>query len=536
MNSLKALLKVEFYSFFKFNLLSQRNKNKKQRIEKITNLCVYVFFSIVACVGTTVITSLAVKYDLSNLIFPIITIMVFAIIFMFMLLKQFVLYGRNDYDMIISLPVNLSKIVFAKLSVFFTQSLLISSLFFLPSGITYGLLVKSSILYYIKLVIVTVVTPLLPFVLSVLLGVLFGYIATSIKSVVSKRLKIFWNVASGLILALIVVAYAYFSLNFTKYVTVDLIDSIATDLTDGNVIAKLVNDILYKGNNLAFLFYVVLCCLAFVISMIIISYFFPVINQRMMLKASKSNYKMTTITSRSQLKAILDLEIKRYFSTSIYVFNTLGFAIFSIILTCAILFVSPESILKLLEIKDVSTEIINEYLLNLLPVFTVVTLLLNNTTNASISIEGTTFWHTSFLPFNTATVYKAKLLVNLILFVPIGIISAIAFSIKFNLNLVGYITLFITPISGILFCALLGLWLNLQFANFEYQNPVEVIKAGTPVLGSILGGLILIIILFTVAVIFSNVGLLLVDGLLFICSYLIWNKVKSIQFNNILVE
>ena len=189
--------------------------------------------------------------------------------------------------------------------------------------------------------------------------------------------------------------------------------------------------------------------------------------------SAKSSFKKTAIKQNSTFKAFLKLNMKQYFSSSVYVTNTI---IGPILLLAA-------SILSIFFGEKV-TEIfaqtgLNKALIVIIPLWV---LMLAPTTTSAISMEGKNFYLMRVLPVSKKDFYNAKLAVNLVINLPSCIISAILLPIFLKLDRAIVPAFVLIPLGGLMLATVFGLRLNQKNVNFNWQSEAEIVKSGLPVL------------------------------------------------------
>lgn len=525
---MKALLKLEFKSTFKLSKL----KDKKSRNKFLLKALIYIVLAILAIMLSVQASIGLIDIGFENLIFEGVTPIALVITFFIILYKQFSLYKRSDYDMLVSLPIKTSQIVLSKLSIFLLQIIIISSVIYIPAGIVYGFYKGVGILYYLMLLVVSILVPMLPFSLALLLGTLISYISSSIKSL-SSGMKIFVRIMIALFFGIIIVIYMLSMANMENTLNQEMIINTINSSAEVFSVVWFINNILYNLDIGIFLVYLIFNILIFLLTLKITSIFFTKINLKYLESKSNDDYKVNNLKMNSKFFALLKVEIKRYFSIFIYVFNTLPIAIMALVCALVVVFLPAESISSILNIpKSDYTNLI----VNFLPLITVGILSLVNTTNASISLEGNTFWINSSIPIEPRLVYLSKIAVNLLISLPISLISTVIFLFKFDIGALGFITLFLTPISVLPLVALVGILLNIKYPKMDFQNPTEVVKQGTPVLLSMIIGIVIDIALIFVLMIFSHLGLIVLDMIFIILTKVLWDFTKKINLNSIIKE
>lgn len=111
---------------------------------------------------------------------------------------------------------------------------------------------------------------------------------------------------------------------------------------------------------------------------------------------------------------------------------------------------------------------------------------LMTTTSVAISMEGKEWWIVKSLPLTKKAILKGKLAMNLILVSPFFIVSKI-FMVEVlkpeGLNLIWSILM---PALMIVFAGIFGLFVNLHFPAFNWENEAAFVKQS---ISSMLGGL-----------------------------------------------
>ena len=117
--------------------------------------------------------------------------------------------------------------------------------------------------------------------------------------------------------------------------------------------------------------------------------------------------------------------------------------------------------------------------------------LLNSTTQCSISIEGKTISILKSLPISPNKIFLSKILTNFTVFVPMIFINGTIIAVYFKFSFIKYLlTLFIPLLYG-LFISLFGLIINLHFPMFDFDSEAKVIKQSVSVVITLMCGVIL---------------------------------------------
>ena len=134
--------------------------------------------------------------------------------------------------------------------------------------------------------------------------------------------------------------------------------------------------------------------------------------------ATKRNYKMQSLEISSPFMALYRKELKRYFSSTIYVMNT-GFGV--VLLLIATIFIAifgVENLDTLVGAPGISA------MISFAAPFIISTMIaISCTTASAISLEGKNLWILKSSPIKTKTIFDSKIAVNLTILLPVVIAS-----------------------------------------------------------------------------------------------------------------
>ena len=103
------------------------------------------------------------------------------ILFMGITYSQGMLFGFKDYDLLMPFPIKKESIVISKFASFFIMMFTYALLFGVPSLIVYGYYAQESSIYYIISIFGFLFYPLVPMVLSSLIGYLIKRVSAGKK-------------------------------------------------------------------------------------------------------------------------------------------------------------------------------------------------------------------------------------------------------------------------------------------------------------------------------------------------------------------
>jgi len=298
----KYLLRMQLYNLFGINrLIHSCDKQEKQRS------------AIVGALGLTAIailvvytTKLSNSMALAGLSEALPTLMVvvcsLAALTLTFVKSTGVLIGLKDYDMVMSMPVSTISIVTSRITMLYLINLIICFIAMLPSSIIYVVYEHPPVFSYLFLVGALFLTPIIPMIISLSLGVLIVAVSSH-----SRHKNVFSLVLSTAAVLMIVLASA-------KTQSMD-----ATQINNlGVAMAEAVNKfyppaILFTNallhNDLAgFVIFATVSLLLGIAFITIVSHYYKRLNTAVFSHYAKKEYKMGTLTSTTA--ASLSLEGK----------------------------------------------------------------------------------------------------------------------------------------------------------------------------------------------------------------------------------
>ena len=457
MKTLNLLIKRELFQIFKFNKILHGEK-KEKRVYISISCTILVGMSIFAVYWFKTIYQICSIFQssqevLNYSIYPL-TLLCSCIIFFSTIIKgSGVLYSDKSIDILFAYPIKERDIVVAKLFCLYLWGLAISIALLLVPLIRYESF-QYNILFSIMDCIHILVSPIIP----VLLGVIFGYI---IHSQFAKFFRSISYVRSVLYLILFIVfmvlvlfAFNNINLNFL-YEQIIGVDDIW---------------IMIKG---AFFTHEIETLLSLT----------------MVLLIERKSEKKQPLREKTKLYSLLIREMKRYFSIPVYVINTMLGIVLLLLFTVYSCF-EPKETLRYVEMIGNIFKIQN---IKILLIFAISLLIvLSNTTYASISIEGKNRDVLKAFPISLRELLTAKYLFHLSMTIPVICIVAFVMEIVFKMNIAEMILCLALPITVSAFAGMLGLFLNLLFPNYNWENVTYIIKQSIPAVSTIFLSILII--------------------------------------------
>ena len=386
---------------------------------------------------------------------------------------------HSDTELLLSLPFRKSEIVIAKsfYNYFFDLTIFLS------------ILLPSYIVYYVMVPNTSFMVVIRGFIFILLLPLFSNAIATFVGSLCTKLAKVLkhYSLFQSLISIILIILYLVANYAINGYIE-GLTGTVEEIISSVWIIDKLISYLL--DNKLLFIFVLAAICIAsYALSMLFLVYRLGKLDARYQSKSHELKFKKQSIT-----KALVKKELKQYFDISVYLINTVipGVLYFGLAVACCIL---GDKALRFLEnFLQAFPDINKMYIVVmvfciLLPAYVI--------TGSSISLEGKHFWVLRSNPISANTIFKAKILANLVL---TGTVSLIGF--PFLMIFVGdfnywWVFLFI-PFIGSITTSTLGLVINLNHPKLSWDREEAVIKSSLASLLSITLPFIITIIPFAV--------------------------------------
>ena len=206
------------------------------------------------------------------------------------------------------------------------------------------------------------------------------------------------------------------------------------------------------------------------------------------------------------MSALVKKETKRYFSSTVYMFNTLVGVVLLLIATIAMSVNFGGTIEMITEGEDLGIDL-NE-VLNLMPkIFfglIIATTCLTSITSSSISLEGKNFYILKSLPVKFDKILLGKILSSNLITMPAIFISDIVFLVAFKPEFFDTIAIILISIIMPTLIGIIGLLVNLKYPKMNATSDTEVVKQSTSSMVAVGGGMIIATILIGLLITMST--------------------------------
>ena len=418
-----------------------------------------------------------------------------------------ILFDFKDYDLLNSLPISRNMILASKLVSLYIINLIYTIVIMIPGYIAYINYIDLPHDWLFFILLPTI--PIIPILVSSIIGIIISWIT----SIFSNKNIGSYIVNIALITIVLFLYYSIYNVDNTQIVNngINLVDSLSHYYPLTTVFVNLLEKIDFINLLIYFISPVILT----IIFILIINYGYIRLRTRLLKQKVKSDYKISQYSSKSPLHSLYKKEIKRYFSSSLYVINSAFGCILLFILILAIIIFKDNAISYLNKITGMSDALKTNIFLVLSLICT-----MSSTTNSSLSLEGKSFWILKTLPVSVDKILLSKIMVNLTILVPTIIVGSTFFGIYLHFSLGEFIFLYLTPLAFAIFTSCFGLLANVMFPVFDYENEVKVIKQSMAVLLTIIVGMTVVIVPFVITKVNLDL-IILITSVVFLIDILI---------------
>ena len=397
------------------------------------------------------------------------------------------LFNCKDDQLLLSLPIKRSTIFFVRVFKFYVFEVLFNALFIIPLIIAYIRWADTiSYTFFITSAIMLLILPVIPIVLSCIIG--------TITSSIASRFK-YKNIAQIITTTFLLIGIFYVSLNldgFFNYLTkhaTTLNDFITKIYYPAGVYAKLSTNF----NIIDLLIFIGINIVLLISTILILSKFYFKINSRLkkVTTTEKVNINRLTIKKKAITHSLIKKEFSTFFNTPVFIINA-GFGLVLFIVVAIGISIKFNDFVPILTDKDkfnIAKDIIYNNLSLLVFLLIAMAGFMTSITNSVISLEGKNINIVKSLPIKTKTILMSKIYSSLIITTPPILIGDIILFTKFKMNIIEIFLLLVLSILIPLISHFVGLIVNLKYPKLDWENTAEVVKQSTSSFVSVMIGI-----------------------------------------------
>lgn len=413
------------------------------------------------------------------------------------------LFNCKDDDLLFSLPIKKRSILFIRILKLYVFEFLYNSMFLLPAIIIYATKTSPNWTYYLVSIIALAILPIVPIIISIIIGFFIAYSSTKFK-----KKSAFQTVITMLILLVTL----YVSYNAEAYIK--NIGGAATNINNTitriyypvKVYISLVNNF----NVITLIKFIFSHLIAFWVVILLLGKKYFNINSNSHKTIVNYKNKAYKIKSSNKMKAFIKKEINRFISTPVFMINT-GFGLFLFVALCVSVVLKFDDFSKSLlsSSPNLTIQQIKSYLPLALFGAVCFTSLMTSITSSMISLEGKTFSILKSLPLRANEIVLYKVISAITIMIPCILIGDIIIFTFFSFNLLMVLLIVIASIILPIVSETIGIIVNLKYPKLDATNDTEIVKQSLSSLVSV----------------FIGMGLTAITGLLMI-------KMVDIGLNN----
>lgn len=382
------------------------------------------------------------------------------------------LFNFTDYNMLAALPVKDSSILICKLIMLYFANMLINTAVFIPGVIAYGIFMRAGLTYWILGFVLYLMLPLLPMALGSFIS--FVWIIYIEKYRFSNLVLSIFILSGVLAVVLLNIFFAAES------------DTVADVVVYVNYItqkfypAALFTDALSRGSVRSTLWIAFLYITVFGGFVLCFPRVFRVINSDLTEDERSADYKLGKLTYTPQVKSLFIKEAKFYFSSYIYMVNTLIIVLIPtaasifFIFTGANRFTIPDRLV--IPVLFISASLC----ISLTPI-----------TASAISFESKNLWILKSIPVRFFRIAAAKVGFATVITSSVLLFNCILLSLHYKLDIGEFLVLAVLIVLDCLLMSIIGLFINLLFPKLIWISHVQVVKQSMSVIISVLSGLVI---------------------------------------------
>ncbi len=463
MAEIKILTLLELRSLWGVNRFLC-SRDKKERRTYLALCGAFCLVAAMAALYTGGLSVLLVPLGLGELAPGYLAAIASLIIFAFGFFKGGgTLFSLRGYDVLTALPVRAGAIVAARFLGMYAEDLALTLIVMVPGLGAWGCLTGTGLEVWGLALAAILLIPVLPLLASTVLGTLVLAISSRMKR---KNLA-----KTGLTLVLLV---GFLLLSFQTGLLAEELDLEAVKLLLGQGYHRLGSmyppamwlGTAMTGQGRYLLLTAAVTVLAALGAWLGISRCFHPICRRLSVNSARHDFVLGALSQKNVLGALVRREARRYFSSTIYVTNTIIGPILGVLLSAGLLLAGADTVQAQLPVD----------IMAMLPYVLAGVFCLMSTTSVAVGMEGREFWIVKSLPVLTKQVVQSKLLLYYGLTFPCWALSEVLLLLALKPGLVQGLSLVGIPGLWILFTGVLGIYVNLKLPNFQWQKEETVVK------------------------------------------------------------
>ena len=484
LSNIAAFTKVHLLGSLGINELFHPSDEKRYKRAR-GMLIAYLLLSVLLVFMMTVISTAMAERGMAESLPALAAVIASVLVFILNVFQSgSTIFNLKLFESEAALPVTPFEIVASRFSVLYIINLLVSLMVTVPPLIVCGMNTGADVSFVLLSVPGVLLIPMIPLTIASVIGAFIYAVSARMK----QRKAIGAVLGMVLMLAFFVI---YFRFMFSDGTVPDKLAALLSQnydlITGWYPPAELFSAGLLE-NAVSFAAFAGISVALFAAAVALVSWKYLPICQAMQTHDAKHNYVMQEQTAANPSKALFKRDLKRYFSSTPYIMNTMFGYILMAVFAVAMLLIGVESVnanfggLPFIETAS--------------PFVLAILTAMSSTTCASISIEGKHWWITQTLPIPAKKIFASKLKVNFAVALPFYLISVIILTIATNPSPAEFAILVLLPLAYIYFMSVLGLYCGIKRPFLDWESETDAVKRGSALAISLLVGTISVVFLF----------------------------------------
>ena len=424
------------------------------------------------------------------------------------------LFSPRDNDLLLSMPIEKSTIVFARIIKFYAFEMLYCLIFLLPAILAYAINVETDFFFWLTSITMLLLVPIVPITISCIIGLISSIISAKFKR--RTFLQVLISFFFLFVFAIMILAF-----NTTSEFDGSSVAAFSDKIANFYYPASAFVDLVVNFNIWQYLIFIAVNLVVFAVTVAFIGrfYFQTVTNLSAVKQAEHASIKYD-FTKHSQTFAMVKKELTKYFNTPVLLMNTaIGLVLFAVAVgaLCFNYDGLMASLISSLEDFPLTAEELYFYLPSAAFAMVAFASLMTFITTTMISLEGKAFNMLKSMPISGKKVIMTKVLAAMILIIPVTAIGSIVMAIRFNFSILNTVLVLMAVVVMPLVTELIGILIDLKYARFDAESDAVVVKQSAGVLVStFLGlGMVLVTISLAFAIVFiagQTASLIIMDS------------------------
>jgi ABC-2 type transport system permease protein len=509
-NNRTLLLRTMLVSSSNFNILKYSDDKKKRGLA-IGNIIGLSFLYLLVAVYAGAMSYGLAYFGMAEIIPTIPAVIIVALSLIMTFFKAHgMLFGYKEYDMLMSMPFAVKNVVADRFLYMYIKNLPLTCVISFAALIGMAIADFPGVWAVIWWVVLTLFLPVIPMLIAVSVSALIGGVGSGFK---------YKNIVLSILTFIIVMPLFFARFFIQDIVANDKIEEVVSksgEIFDGAgtgiPMVKWFADAVNENSVSSALLLIGLSVICYEVVFIIISKFYKSINSRMSAHSSShARVQDKDFKARTTVSSIAYKEFKRFTGSVAYSTNVGMGAVMAAVFGILVLFLDVNKLVSSMAGVDVDVTAASPALI--VTVFLYFCTGMMPSTACSMSLEGKNYWVIKSLPFDMYSVFKGKMLFNILLFLPVSVFAVIMSCISMRAPLIEFLAGIVYIVSAVLFSTVYGMYCGAKRMNLEWENEIQVIKQGSAVtaylLPNMFGTMILGGGLITLGVIFKMLPLIM---------------------------